>query len=169
MSRMVFAMVACLTTTGCVSIGSQQSAYAPQAACDGNCAVDGCNGRCSDCVPPRVPCWKYMPHVDDFVVQETAKSCACRALARYRSQCGGPISKDFKAGFTRAYIDLAESRTPQPPSIPPSRYWSAYYRSCAGRPHIEDWYAGYRVGLEIGSQSGVSQFNRIEVWPTGCQ
>ena len=162
MSRMLFVVGVCMTVAGC-AIGPCHS------TCHRTGSAVGLAGRCSDCVPPRVPCCKYMPFVDNVVVHETAKSCACRALVRYRIQCGGPISADFAAGFTRAYIDLAEGRSPQPPSVPPSRYWSAYYRSCAGQWRVEHWYAGYRVGLDIGSQSGVSQFNRVEVWPTGCR
>ena len=124
--------------------------------------------RCSDCTPPWVPAWKYNSHVDDLVVYETAKCCGKRAFGSYRHQCPQAYSKDFAAGFVQAYIDLAEGRGPLPPTVPPSRYWTAYYRSCAGRPRVEDWYAGYQAGLEQGRQSGVSQFNRIDVHLAGC-
>jgi hypothetical protein len=123
---------------------------------------------CSDCIPPWVPCCKYVQCVDDLVVWETGKNCGIHALARYRRQCGTKLSHDFAAGFVQAYIDLAESRGPLPPSVPPSRYWSAYYRSCAGRPRVEEWYAGYQVGLDQGLQTGVSQFRRIDVRTFSC-
>jgi hypothetical protein len=106
--------------------------------------------------------------VDDLVVCETGKNCGLKALARYRRQCRMPLSADFSAGFVRAYIDLASGRSPLPPSVPPSRYWSAYYRSCKGRPKVEEWYAGYQAGLEDGQQGGVSQFQRIDVRLNGC-
>ncbi|MDB5344837.1 MAG: hypothetical protein JWP89_3214 [Schlesneria sp.] len=123
---------------------------------------------CSDCIPPWVPTPKYIQCVDDVVVWETGKNCGIHALARYRHQCGQKLTADFSAGFVQAYIDLAEGRGPLPPSVPPSCYWQAYYRSCAGKPRIEEWYAGYQVGLDQGLQSGVSQFRRIDIRTFGC-
>lgn len=134
----------------------------------GNCNDGSCGaGRCSNCIPPWVPMCKYCPHIDDLVVCETAKNCGICALARYRKNCGTRLSADFAAGFVQAYIDLAEGRGPLPPNLPPSRYWQAYYRSCAGEPKIEQWYAGYNAGLEDGLHGGVSKFRRIQVNPTG--
>lgn len=124
---------------------------------------------CSDCIPPWVPCCKYNQCVDDIVVWETGKNCGIHALACFRRESGQKISTHFAAGFVRAYIDLAEGRGPLPPSVPPSHYWTAYYRSCAGRPCVEQWYAGYQVGLDRGLNSGVSQFRRIDIHQTGCQ
>ena len=133
----------------------------------GNGCGSGCGfglfRRCSDCTPPWVPTCQYMSCLDNVVSWETGKNCGLRALARYRLQSRCRISCDFSAGFVQAYIDLAEGRGPLPPSVPPSRYWSAYYRSCAGQPRVEDWYAGYQVGLEQGLHSGVSQFRRVDV------
>lgn len=124
--------------------------------------------HCDDCVPPWTPYFgHYKQRMDDCVTRCTAKRCAMRALHQYKRQCPEAVTCDFAAGFERAYIDLAENRAPQPPSVPPSKYWSAYYRSCAGRPRIEDWYAGYQVGLEQGLQSGVSRFNRVDIWRSG--
>lgn len=124
--------------------------------------------HCSDCTPPYVPTFKYHSLVDDLVTWKTGKHCGQRALAQYRKQTGIKASTDFAAGFVQAYIDLAENRAPLPPSLPPSRYWMAYYRSCAGRPCIEEWYAGYNAGLDAGLQSGVSQFQRVDVRLAGC-
>lgn len=109
----------------------------------------------------------YKQCCDDCVTHQTALHCAWRDLDEYDYQSPYPASCHFAAGFERAYVDLAENRAPQPPSVPPSKYWSAYYRSCAGRPHVEDWYAGYQAGLERGMQGGVSRFNRIDVWTCG--
>jgi len=114
-----------------------------------------------------VPTRKYVAFIDDRVVHETGRSCGKKALARYRKECG-PLSKHFSDGFVQAYIDLAEGRGPLPPNLPPSRYWSAYYRSCAGAPKVEEWYAGYHAGLAEGQQSGVSQFRRIDIHSAGC-
>ena len=146
---------ACLMASGCV---------APH--CGGFACGPG--ARCDDCVPPWVPhCGHYRQRLDDKVTRMTALKCAWHGLESYRGRGGGAVSSDFAAGFEQAYVDLAENRTPQPPSVPPSKYWSAFYRSCAGRPHVEDWFAGYHAGLEMGSQSGVSRFNQIDIRSCG--
>ena len=153
-SAMIVAFGFCLIASGCttVPVGGGYRNGGPILA-----------RRCSDCTPPWVPALKYMPFVDNLVVWETGKNCGIHALARYRRQTRSRLSSDFTAGFVQAYIDLAEGRGPLPPSVPPSRYWSAYYRSCAGQPRVEEWFAGYQIGLEEGLQSGVSQFRRIDV------
>ena len=159
-TAMLLAIGCCLAAEGCA-----------MNSCGSGCGPGGCLGlprRCADCVPCWVPTCKYNAFIDDLVVCETGKNCGLRALARYRRQCRVPLSADFSAGFVRAYIDLAEGRGPLPPAVPPSRYWSAYYRSCAGRPRVEEWYAGYHAGLDEGLNSGVSQFNRIDVRSAGC-
>ena len=158
-SALIVALGFSLAASGCCGAGGFQ-------AC-GSCG-SGFGRRCSDCVPPHVPMWKYNQKIDDFVTWKTGKKCGQRSLARYRKQTGAKLSSDFSAGFVQAYIDLAESRAPLPPSVPPPRYWAAYYRSCAGQPHVEQWYAGYNIGLEEGLSSGVSQFRRVEVRMAGC-
>ena len=45
--------------------------------------------------------------------------------------------------------------------MPPRKYWTAYYRSCAGGEAVNDWFEGYRAGLNMGAQGGVSRFNRV--------
>lgn len=152
-AAVLFAIGISLTVSGC-TLGRS-----------GNC---GPGLFCSDCIPPWTPVPCYCQCVDDVVVWETGKNCGIHALARYKHQCRQKLTADFSAGFVQAYIDLAEGRGPLPPSVPPSRYWQAYYRSCAGRPRVEEWYAGYQVGLEQGLQSGVSQFRRIDVRTFGC-
>ncbi len=159
-SAMMVAIGFCLTTAGCAMNSGGL-------ACR-NGGGPGLAGRCSDCIPAWVPTHKYEAFIDNIVVWQTGKRCGYRALARYRRQTRTPVTVDFAAGFVRAYVDLAQGRGPLPPSLPPSRYWSAYYRSCAGQPRVEQWYAGYNIGLEEGLQSGVSQFRRIEIRTAGC-
>ena len=170
MSRMMLlvAVGVCTLGTGC--------AMSPCGPCNGGacgpvgyCGVRGfCQRGCDNCVPPWMPyLGHYKQRCDDCVTRQTALHCAWRALDEYDYQSPCAVSGHFAAGFERAYLDLAENRAPQPPSVPPSKYWSAYYRSCAGRPHVEDWYAGYQAGLEHGQHGGVSRFNRIDVWTCG--
>lgn len=103
-----------------------------------------------------------------MITQHTAHKCAFRDLKTYRQQCGGPISHHFKMGFIQAYEDLAMNRRPSPPVIPSDKYWNAYYRSCAGQPDVDEWFAGYDAGLEMGYDSGVSRFHEIYL-NRGCE
>ncbi len=167
MSRMMllFAVVGlCALATGCA-----MSPCVPMRGAGGSCGARGfCHRGCDDCVPPWMPyLGHYKQRCDDCVTRQTALHCAGRDLHEYGSQSPCPVSTDFAAGFEQAYVDLAENRAPQPPSVPPSKYWSAYYRSCAGREKVEDWYAGYQAGLDRGLRGGVSRFNRINVWTCG--
>jgi hypothetical protein len=116
---------------------------------------------CDDCTPHRPYTCGYHPCWDDMITQHTAHKCAFRDLKIYRQQCGDPISHHFKMGFIQAYEDLAMNRQPSPPVIPPEKYWNAYYRSCAGQPDVDEWFAGYDAGLDMGCDSGVSRFNEI--------
>lgn len=118
-------------------------------------------GECSDCIPCKPIKDVYEPWHDNLVTEHTAHRCAYRALDEYRSECGRPMSHHFKRGFIMAYEDLAMNRAPRPRIVPPPLYWNAYYRSCAGRPFVDDWFAGYDAGLAKGANSGVSQFHEI--------
>jgi len=124
------------------------------------CQTFGHKGQCSDCIPPKSPSCHYHALSDKLVTKETAWRCANKELHRLKKECGG-FSRHFEYGFHKAYEDLALGRYAVPPPVPPSKYWTAYYRSCAGEEAVDDWYAGYRMGLDIGLQSGVSGFNRV--------
>jgi hypothetical protein len=127
-----------------------------------------CGNGCSDCIPHRPYTHEYWPEWDYKITQHTAHVCAFRGLKAYRMQCGGSVSHHFKMGFISAYEDIALNRKPIPRIVPPPRYWNAFYRSCAGQSGVDDWFAGYDAGLEMGSQSGVSRFGRIALRRNGC-
>ncbi len=128
----------------------------------------GSNGDCDDCIPYRSYTCDYFPCWDYHITRFSGQCCAYRAFGDYRNDCGRPLSHHFKSGFIAAYEDLALNRRPQPPVVPPSKYWNAFYRSCAGQPCIDDWYAGYDAGLEAGSNCGVSRFQEVYLRRNGC-
>lgn len=124
----------------------------------GGCSLVG--PRCSDCVPPKSYASWYHPLCDKLTTKGTAERCALRDLHEsYDKECRK--SPDFTSGFVQAYQDVALGKRPVVPAVPPSRYWHAYYRSCAGAPAVEDWFAGYEAGLESSAGRGASQFNRV--------
>jgi len=116
---------------------------------------------CDDCLPPAVAgkYW-YFGHLDNLLVKCTAHRCASRDLKQFTCD-GEKMNRDFRDGYTQAYIDLAVGRPACVPAVPPKKYWYAWHRSCAGRDAVEQWYAGYRDGLDNGMNSGVSRFNEI--------
>lgn len=123
---------------------------------------------CDDCVPPPVAGkHKYHRTIDNFLTTLTAQHCAHRDLKQIKYECG-PMGRDYKDGYTQAYIDLAAGRPACVPAVPPPKYWHAWHRSCAGREGVDEWYAGYRNGLDNGVNGGVNHFNRIVASPEGC-
>ncbi|OYW19177.1 MAG: hypothetical protein B7Z55_09370 [Planctomycetales bacterium 12-60-4] len=122
---------------------------------------------CDDCNPkPTLNCG-YKPMFDNLATKSTAKGCAQKDLKELRKS-GGRVSTDFADGFTQAYVDQALGRPALTPPVPASKYWNAYYRSCAGADAVAEWFEGYRTGLEIGGHGGVSRFNRVaSSWHNG--
>lgn len=123
---------------------------------------------CDDCLPPPIAgTFKYHRKIDNLVTTLTAQRCAKRDLKQIRDECG-EIGRDYKSGYTQAYIDLAAGRPACVPAVPPAKYWHAWHRSCAGADAVDEWYAGYRTGLDYGINGGVNHFNRIIPSPEGC-
>jgi hypothetical protein len=116
--------------------------------------------QCSDCLPPKPLTPGYVESADKWLTKSTAHRCAEAALKNYHCQ-GQKPSKYFEEGFTQAYEDLAFARPARVPAVPPPKYWNAYYRSCAGQPAVDDWFAGYSAGLQSGEAGGVTQFRRV--------
>jgi hypothetical protein len=124
------------------------------------CQSFGGNEQCDDCLPPKSVSYRYLGYFDTLDTKWTAHGCAQRDLKLMKQECG-KTSPHFQAGFHQAYEDLALGRYAVTPPVPPSKYWTAYYRSCAGQDAVDEWFAGYRMGLEVGGQGGVSRFNRV--------
>ena len=92
------------------------------------------------------PCYHCGP-VDGLrdwrAVRHAAISSANQALSE---QFNGEISRDFKYGFQQAFIDVANGGNGALPAIPPTRYWSAPYRTTWGHNKARNWFEGYQAG-----------------------
>ena len=173
MSRMIFALMTLAIVSGCSTYTSPRGLsltvaelgmYSPS----WSAAPESCDG-CGDCIPCKPYSDFYISKHDYALTAHTAHRCAVRALKEYRMTCGGShLSYDFKYGFVMAYEDLALNRRPSPPVVPPPKYWNAYYRSCAGKGNVEDWFAGYDAGREMGLNSGISKFNEVYLRRNAC-
>jgi hypothetical protein len=76
-------------------------------------------------------------------------------------------------GFIAAYEDIALNRLPVPPVLPPPKYWNAFFRSPAGQGCVQEWFAGYDAGREMGQNNGVARFGQVAMrrgygcnWPS---
>ena len=128
----------------------------------------GANRGCDDVIPHRPWTCDYGPKWDYHITRYAGELGGYRAFREYRSQSCEPLSCHFQCGFVTAYEDIALNKRPAPPVVPPPKYWNAYYRSCAGKPCVDDWFAGYDAGREIGLQSGVSRFQEVYLRRGGC-
>ncbi len=87
-----------------------------------------------------------------------------RALAKahweqIEAESGRAFSKDFETGFVDGFVDhLTFGGNNQAPSVPPKHYWATRYRTPEGHRAIEDWYAGFRLGVTTAQQSGYRQW-----------
>jgi hypothetical protein len=74
----------------------------------------------------------------------------------------GTHSDDFALGFKRGFADyLDKGGSGEPPVLPPPRYRHLRYQTPQGYAAIEEWFAGYRRGVEAARESGLRQ------WITG--
>jgi hypothetical protein len=133
-------LVACVC--GCQACGPQcGSACGGPAGCGAGCGAGGCGaGGCGPIVCCESHC--YCRRLDDCHTEMVARRCACELLT-------GRECRDYRLGFTQAFVDVALGRTGQAPPVPPERYWSVCFRSACGQDRVADWYAGYREGAEI--------------------
>ncbi len=92
------------------------------------------------------PCYHGGP-VDGLrdwkAVRHAAISSANQTLSE---QFYDEISRDFKYGFQQAFIDVGNGGNGALPAIPPSRYWSAPYRTTWGHTKARHWFEGYQAG-----------------------
>lgn len=161
---------------GCATSWSQYPGGSPccgtENSCGADCATGDYGSNCEDgrgcpsCQPSKLtaPHHHYKGWCDELVSKHTAHGCAAKALKDVDRACRD--SCHFRAGFTQAFEDLALGGRPVLPAAPPPKYWSAYYRSCRGRPAVSEWYAGYAQGLSAADAVGVTDWNRIVLSPT---
>ncbi len=128
--RLALGLLLITVTCGCHACNPQTC---------GPCGPAGtaCGTACPPCVCVESPC--YCRKLDDWNSSISARFCACRHLS-------GRECRDYRMGFTQAFIDVAQGKTGEAPPVPPERYWDVCFRSPGGHDRAADWYAGYREG-----------------------
>lgn len=89
---------------------------------------------------------KYWPFLDQWKTTTTATKAARRILWRQMWDTKSWINAHYRAGFTQAYIDVANGGNGELPPVPPPQYWNAHFRSAKGQWRAERWFEGYRAG-----------------------
>ena len=131
----------CQSCESCESGFCQPTDY-PAGQCDG--CSDGRSEWGDGCRPSRgcYPCG-YEHCKDTFITGHSARKCARNALDAMGLKS---MPSDFRNGFIQAYEDIADGQSGATPPVPPSKYWTAYYRSAEGKQHAQNWFTGYRAG-----------------------
>lgn len=88
----------------------------------------------------------YCRYIDDFRSKSAARRTARQSLHCLRRE---GITCDFREGFENAFEDVSTGSRGQVPSQPPPPYWNMCARSPDGHARVEQWYAGYRVGVDL--------------------
>lgn len=111
-----------------------------------------CSTPCGNCEPtPYFTFSKYLPLVDRWTSNSTAKRCADRHLLRQQFQCRKWLSKHYKAGFRDAFTDIANGENGEVPPVPPPKYWNTHYRTERGKRCVELYFDGYRAGSAMAA------------------
>lgn len=118
------------------------------------CEVSGKDiPRCSNSTCCGIP--------DKWVVEGVANHRASRTLHRLAHQNDHSFSSEFREGFVQAYYDLGMGMDGVIPAVAPRKYWTAYYRSSAGRPRVYEWFDGYAMGVDFGRADGMDDIRRV--------
>ncbi len=68
---------------------------------------------------------------------------------------GQPFSEDHERGFKAGFVEyVTYGGTGAPPPLPPKKYHSLKYQTPQGYQAIEDWFAGYRLGVGAAKEGG---------------
>ncbi|WP_143543759.1 hypothetical protein [Rhodopirellula sp. MGV] len=100
--------------------------------------------------------------LDDFMLSHRNKVFAQRAWFREASCHAGQANlSEFKAGFIKGYIDVANGGSGCTPSVAPSQYWGWKYQSPGGQAAIGAFFAGYPYGAKAAEQDGLSNWSNV--------
>ncbi|TWT76713.1 hypothetical protein CA13_72110 [Planctomycetes bacterium CA13] len=99
--------------------------------------------------------------LDEFMIGHRNRVMAAKAWHCQKHQFCNPSSA-FKDGFIEGYMDVANGGNGCIPSVAPSKYWGWAYQSANGQSAVNDWFAGYPMGVKAAEQDGVGHWNQIQ-------
>lgn len=113
------------------------------------------------------PCDSYRPAyhcgppdglLDRKAVHHASITSANQALDE---QFSGGVSRDFRYGFQQAFLDIANGGSGALPAVPPSRYWTAAYRTTWGHNKAREWFEGYEAGANAAKCSALREAQSV--------
>lgn len=81
--------------------------------------------------------------------------CACtKAAARRQARRSLPsgCSRDFRAGYEQAFLDIAMGAPGIVPALPPAEYCGCEFRTVSGQQRVAQWFEGYSAGIQMAQQ-----------------
>lgn len=107
------------------------------------CGPSGCKSM------PYFTFGKYWPFMDQWKTTKAATSCARKNLWKQMWETKRWINAHYRAGFTKAFVDVANGGNGELPPVPPPQYWNAHFRSSKGQWRADRWFDGYRAGAAM--------------------
>jgi hypothetical protein len=100
--------------------------------------------------------YKTREHVQEYEERSRNRKWAAAAWCDVRrANPEASYSDSFACGFRTGYADYLYAGEPgTPPALPPRQYRALAYQTPAGYRSIEDWFAGYRYGVEVARADG---------------
>ncbi len=99
--------------------------------------------------------------IDEFMIDYRNKAMAAKAwhCQKHMFRCGD--QPGFREGFEAGYIEVASGGPGCTPNIAPQAYWGWRYQSAQGQQTVNNWFAGYPMGVKAAEQAGIGHFQEI--------
>ena len=119
------------------------------------CVVSSGCGVCLDLTRKAVEQVQYQETADELLVSARNHLLAKSAWNDYEKLSGEEgFTKHYANGFKQGFAEYLDGGSGEPPIIPPRTYWKVFYQTPEGHHDVEDWFAGYRMGVIAAEQSG---------------
>ncbi len=98
--------------------------------------------------------------LDKFMISHRNSTMAAKAWHCQKGNFCNPSSA-FKDGFYDGYAAVAKGGVVCPPTTAPSKYWGWMYQSSNGQSAVNDWFAGYPMGVQAARQDCIGDWSQI--------
>ncbi|KAA1259790.1 hypothetical protein LF1_23270 [Rubripirellula obstinata] len=99
--------------------------------------------------------------IDEFMVNYRNRAMAQKAWHCQKHQFCNQHSKEFRAGFTDGFMEVAGGGNGCVPAIAPKEYWGWRYQSAQGQGAVNSWFEGYPMGVKAAEQAGVGNWGQV--------
>jgi len=99
-------------------------------------------------------------YLNDFMISHRNRVMAAKAWHCQKHTFCNPSSA-FQDGFYAGYAEVASGGNGCIPAVAPAKYWGWMYQSANGTQAVNDWFAGYPMGVKAAEQDGVGHWNNV--------